>query len=86
MPNIHTPERQPNEARDEYAMRRAASRLHAERISLTGAYWPGKGVNSREQQRDDMRKSGSMGKRKRFADVLMAHWARQRSQRKNALA
>lgn len=77
--NTFTPERAPNETQEQYKARRLLAKSIVERMSLRGPHWPGiNGSTARQQLRDNMRKSGAMSKRVRFADLLMANWAAKR--------
>lgn len=74
-PSLHQPERGENESFADYKARRAASNL-AVRESQRN---PDHGLTgSREKFRDSMRESGTMGKRIRASDALMAAWAAKR--------
>jgi hypothetical protein len=75
MNSIHAPQRLEDESREQYKARRVASKLAGQRI--TGKGLSG-GVASREQYRNDMRKSGAMGLRTRAYVALMAAWASKR--------
>lgn len=59
MNNLHTPQRLQGENQTEYRARRAASKLATEKMTLTGAFTPGKNTG-REELRDQQRKSGAM--------------------------
>lgn len=59
--NVHTPQRLAGESKKQYGERRQTSKNIGQLITLTGCYQP-KGQTGREQHRDAMRKSGSMGK------------------------
>lgn len=73
--NLHSPERQQGETQQKYRERRAAARKAARAITGHGL---GGGVGSRQALRDEMRKSGTMGKRTRAYVALMAAWAAKR--------
>lgn len=75
MNTIHQPARLKGETRDEYTARRAAHHRHVKRITCAGLSG---GATSRQLLRDSMRQNGKMSKRRRFADVLMASWAKKR--------
>jgi hypothetical protein len=72
---MHSPARYENESFAAYKERRAKSNAAAHRIAGHGLSG---GINSRQRYRDDMRKSGTMGKRIRASDALMAAWAAKR--------
>ena len=72
---MHQPERYENESFADYRKRRAESNRAAKRIAGHGLNG---GINARQQFRDDMRKSGAMGKRTRAYVALMAAWASKR--------
>lgn len=72
---IHAPERLPDETQQQYRERRKTSKAAARLITGHGLNG---GVGSREQYRNDMRKSGTMGKRTRSYVALMAAWASKR--------
>lgn len=68
-------QRYENESFAAYKVRRAASNAEVKAYTRN----PNHGaVGSREKYRDDMRKSGAMGKRIRASDALMAAWASKR--------
>lgn len=75
LPDLHQPERGENETFAEYKARRAASNAKnraAQRDPNFGL------VSARKQFRDSMRANGTMGKRVRASDALMAAWASKR--------
>ena len=74
-PALHTPERGEHESFAAYKARRAKSKAAARKVM--GAGLSG-GVSSREQFRDSMRANGTMGRRIRASDALMAAWASKR--------
>lgn len=77
MTSIFTPERLDGETQSNYSARRQTAKAAIQQMTLTGPHAPGKST-SRQQARDSARQSGAMSKRRRFADVLMAAWARKR--------
>ena len=77
MSSIFTPHRLNGETQSNYRARRLAAKQLVKRMTLTGPHSPGKS-SSREEARNSARLSGAMSKRRRFADVLMAAWARKR--------
>lgn len=80
MPNIHTPQRLDGETFRDYRDRRKNSRFAAEALTLNGLATGRSAPSSRQQLRDAQRRNGTMGKRKRFADVFTAHLARKRAE------
>jgi hypothetical protein len=72
---LHVPERLNDESREEYAARRARARTAVRAIIGKGL---GGGISSRKQFRDAMRANGTMGKRIRAANALLAAWASKR--------
>lgn len=73
--NIHTPERLSGETQQQYRERRAASKAIARQTIGHGLNG---GISSRRQLRDEMRRSGTMGKRTRAYAALMTHFASKR--------
>lgn len=79
--NLFTPARGANESRAQYIERRAQAKRCVEAMTLTGAHSVHGGVSSRKQERDRaarLRAEGKLHPHRRFADVLMAAWARKR--------
>lgn len=74
MANVHIPQRLDGESFDAYRARRAQS--HA--INKANRTIGQGGVSSRQQYRDSMRNSGTMGKRTRAYVALGAAWAAKR--------
>jgi hypothetical protein len=70
--SIHIPQRLNGESFEAYKTRRAESKAEIRRIT---AHAINKGlIGSRQQQRDSMRTSGTMGRRTRAYVALMAAW------------
>lgn len=69
MHNIHTPERQPDESMQAYRLRRAASKRVVRAMRAVGTSG---GQTSREKQRDDKRKAGTL--RGTYGAGLTAMW------------
>lgn len=75
MANPYTPERLAGETFDQYRERRADGNARAQRVAGHGLSG---GITSRQQFRDSMRKTGTMGKRTRAYKALMAAFASKR--------
>jgi hypothetical protein len=72
---MHNPQRRDGESFKSYRERRQASQQAVREMTRD----PNHGlVGARKQYRDEMRKSGAMGKRVRACDALMAAWASKR--------
>lgn len=72
---LHVPQRLAHETQGEYQARRRESQREVRKV--IGAGLSG-GINSREQQRNTMRRNGVFGKRVRAADALSAAFAAKR--------
>jgi hypothetical protein len=75
LPNLHAPERQPDESFADYKRRRAESNKVGRKA---GGHGLNGGENSRKTYRAQMRRSGTMGRRTRAYAALMAAWAARR--------
>jgi hypothetical protein len=72
--HLHIPQRLTGESFDAYKTRRAQSHAINKANRTTGQG----GISSRKSLRDEMRKSGTMGKRTRAYVALCAAWAAKR--------
>lgn len=83
--NKFTPERGANESQAQYKARRADAKLTIESLTLIGQFSTHGGKSQRSIDRERARRLRAEGKlppHRRFADVLMANWARKRREAK----
>lgn len=73
--SLHNPARGENESFAAYKARRAVSHLAVQSVICAGL---GGGISSRQHFRDSMRANGTMGKRIRAADAILAAIAAKR--------
>lgn len=67
--NLYTPERQPNESREQYAQRRKVAKKQVQALTLADAYRERTQPSQRQKLRDQQRTNGH-GPKGTFADAI----------------